>query len=326
MATPAQIAANRRNALKSTGPRTASGKAASSLNALRHGLRARAAVVPGENPADLQRFRAELVAALAPRDGREEWLAEAAAEAAWRLRRVWRAEAALFNRHGRPDSACLRELRVLDRYEAAANRRFHRAVEMLEQGRTLERVARRRNRRSLSGSANRAALPRTKRPIKSSCADLFRASTYSFARKENVDGRDKHGHDDKRGKRLSSAVPIPESDSPGTSPVKTSSRGGCFERRRQDTPAPRRLVRNHRFCRRNPIWVPCADTQPLGASGIQPMRPSGLALGGRRIISWKSVPKRCRATKNPFECASTWPSWVEGRRAGPPHRQQTPLS
>jgi hypothetical protein len=35
--TPARWAANRRNALKSTGPRTARGKAASKLNGLRHG-------------------------------------------------------------------------------------------------------------------------------------------------------------------------------------------------------------------------------------------------------------------------------------------------
>lgn len=41
MATPAQIAANRRNALKSTGPRTAAGKAVSSRNALKHGLHSR---------------------------------------------------------------------------------------------------------------------------------------------------------------------------------------------------------------------------------------------------------------------------------------------
>jgi hypothetical protein len=138
MATPAQIAANRRNALKSTGPRTAAGKAASSRNALQHGLAAWAAVVLGEDPADLARFRAELVAALAPRDGREEVLAEVAAEAAWRLRRVWRAEAALFNRHGRSAPSCLRELLTLQRYEVAANRRFHRAVAMLERGRTRD--------------------------------------------------------------------------------------------------------------------------------------------------------------------------------------------
>jgi hypothetical protein len=35
--TPARLAANRRNAQKSTGPRTARGKAQSSMNGLRHG-------------------------------------------------------------------------------------------------------------------------------------------------------------------------------------------------------------------------------------------------------------------------------------------------
>jgi hypothetical protein len=38
MATPKQIAANRRNATRSTGPRTAAGKSSSSRNALLHGL------------------------------------------------------------------------------------------------------------------------------------------------------------------------------------------------------------------------------------------------------------------------------------------------
>ena len=38
MATPAQIAANRRNALKSTGPKTGQGKRASSRNAVKHGV------------------------------------------------------------------------------------------------------------------------------------------------------------------------------------------------------------------------------------------------------------------------------------------------
>ena len=37
---PARIAANRRNAARSTGPRTAHGKARARLNALRHGARA----------------------------------------------------------------------------------------------------------------------------------------------------------------------------------------------------------------------------------------------------------------------------------------------
>ncbi len=41
MAGQKQIAANRRNALKDTGPRTPRGKASSRLNALRYGLRSR---------------------------------------------------------------------------------------------------------------------------------------------------------------------------------------------------------------------------------------------------------------------------------------------
>ena len=41
MASAAQITANRRNALRSTGPRTAAGKARSCLNARKHGLYAR---------------------------------------------------------------------------------------------------------------------------------------------------------------------------------------------------------------------------------------------------------------------------------------------
>jgi len=49
MATPSQIDANRRNALLSTGPRTAEGKSASSANALKHGLSAAFRVFPGES-------------------------------------------------------------------------------------------------------------------------------------------------------------------------------------------------------------------------------------------------------------------------------------
>jgi hypothetical protein len=57
MATEKQIAANRRNALKSTGPRTPRGKAFTRLNALRHGLRATAGTPLGENPKELIQIR-----------------------------------------------------------------------------------------------------------------------------------------------------------------------------------------------------------------------------------------------------------------------------
>src|SRR5438874_6610306 len=45
-----RAAVNKRNAGRSTGPRTATGKMVSSKNALKHGLRADSPALPGENP------------------------------------------------------------------------------------------------------------------------------------------------------------------------------------------------------------------------------------------------------------------------------------
>jgi hypothetical protein len=48
--TEKQLAANRANALKSTGPRTAQGRAVSRWNALQHGVLARALIPPALEP------------------------------------------------------------------------------------------------------------------------------------------------------------------------------------------------------------------------------------------------------------------------------------
>lgn len=53
-------AANRKNAARSTGPRTAAGKAISSLNALTHGLTSASAVLPGEDPLQVAALEASL--------------------------------------------------------------------------------------------------------------------------------------------------------------------------------------------------------------------------------------------------------------------------
>ena len=94
MASQAQIAANRRNALKSTGPKTAQGKEAVAQNAMRHGLCAERVVVLDESAEDYTAFSAGLHAALAPADEYETALAERIVQCEWRLRRVWRMEAA----------------------------------------------------------------------------------------------------------------------------------------------------------------------------------------------------------------------------------------
>jgi hypothetical protein len=56
MSTLRQIEANRRNAQKSTGPTSVTGKAASSMNALKSGIHAKSLVLPSERLADLEQL------------------------------------------------------------------------------------------------------------------------------------------------------------------------------------------------------------------------------------------------------------------------------
>jgi hypothetical protein len=88
-------AANRRNAELSTGPKTASGKAVASKNALRHGLLSRQVVLPDEDPAEFEDFRRRLMDDLKPTGELETVFAERIMLGAWRLRRVVRLEAAV---------------------------------------------------------------------------------------------------------------------------------------------------------------------------------------------------------------------------------------
>jgi len=90
MATEAQIIANRRNAQKSTGPRTPEGRAAISQNAVKHGFLARQAVISSESQADFDLYRDQILAELAPASPMESMLAERIVSLSWRLKRVCR--------------------------------------------------------------------------------------------------------------------------------------------------------------------------------------------------------------------------------------------
>jgi hypothetical protein len=90
MANEAQILANRRNAQKSTGPRTSEGKAAISQNAVKHGLLAAHDVISSESQADFDLYRQKLLAELAPVSPMESMLAERIVSLSWRLKRVCR--------------------------------------------------------------------------------------------------------------------------------------------------------------------------------------------------------------------------------------------
>ncbi|MFX0200894.1 MAG: hypothetical protein ACFFCW_32650, partial [Candidatus Hodarchaeota archaeon] len=90
MSTEAQIIANRQNSQKSTGPRSPEGKAVVSKNAVKHGLFALEAVIKGENQADFDLYRDEILAELAPVGPMESMLSERVVSLSWRLKRVER--------------------------------------------------------------------------------------------------------------------------------------------------------------------------------------------------------------------------------------------
>ena len=88
MATLKQIEANRANAKKSTGPKTAEGKDASSCNALRHGLLSTRTIVGNEDASEFKALRDGLLADYQPANTQELLLVDRIANAAWRTLRV----------------------------------------------------------------------------------------------------------------------------------------------------------------------------------------------------------------------------------------------
>ena len=95
MATERQIAANRLNGQRCTGPKTPEGKAVASRNRVTHGLTSYSGLLPGETLEDFSDLRARVFAELAPDSAIEIELAERIASLLWRLRRVPAFEAAL---------------------------------------------------------------------------------------------------------------------------------------------------------------------------------------------------------------------------------------
>ncbi len=86
--TQAQIAANQRNAQKSTGPHTTQGKADASQNSLKHGLTANQIVIKSEDQADFDLHRTQILDELAPSTPIESALADRIVSTLWRLKRA----------------------------------------------------------------------------------------------------------------------------------------------------------------------------------------------------------------------------------------------
>jgi hypothetical protein len=91
-----QIAANRRNALRSTGPKTEAGKQESRCNAVRHGLTAETVIGALEDAEDYQAFEATITADYDAQSAVERELVLRLASLLWRLRRASIMETGLF--------------------------------------------------------------------------------------------------------------------------------------------------------------------------------------------------------------------------------------
>jgi hypothetical protein len=94
MSSTAKLAANRANALHSTGPADTS---RTRFNGLAHGLTSRQTVIRGEDQQEYGIFHTNLLQDLAPGSPTEEVVAERIVAAAWRLKRFVRVESAFFN-------------------------------------------------------------------------------------------------------------------------------------------------------------------------------------------------------------------------------------
>src|SRR5216683_1966328 len=146
-----QLAANKKNAQKSTGPKTPEGRAAVRLNGVKHGLTAETIVLKGESQADFTNLMDSYEAEHAPATPTEETLVVQLALAAWRLRRLYHQEAGFYafqrkdtadnteflklNESERMGYICFvseKTLAMFNRQEARLERTFYRALHELQ--------------------------------------------------------------------------------------------------------------------------------------------------------------------------------------------------
>jgi hypothetical protein len=160
-----QLAANRANAQRSTGPRSPEGKRRSSLNACRHNLTGQVTAMTPEDRAACDKFSAGLIRSLAPEGDFELQLAQRIATDSWRLNRAGAIEDNLFalglsehadetgDQHPEVEAAFANaktwqsesaQLQLLTLYEQRLNRAIHRNLATLQALQATRRAEQRR--------------------------------------------------------------------------------------------------------------------------------------------------------------------------------------
>ena len=97
MSTERQIEANRRNAAKSTGPRSVEGKAVSSMNALQFGIHAETVMIVGEDPEALTQLAESFYRDHQPETAMERALLDNIIRDTWLLTRFFRIDAEIID-------------------------------------------------------------------------------------------------------------------------------------------------------------------------------------------------------------------------------------
>jgi hypothetical protein len=141
-----RAATNRANSAHSTGPRTEAGKQRSSLNALGHGLTARTAVLPTEDPDAYQLHIQQFLDEYKPANSTETQLVHEIANTAWRLNRIPLLEAELLSKDPNPQSL-IPQLATLGLHGSRLSRQFQKALDQL---RDIQEDRRRLERRQLT--------------------------------------------------------------------------------------------------------------------------------------------------------------------------------
>ncbi len=175
MSSVIQIAANRRNAQKSTGPRTESGKAASRRNAMKSGIYAETLSIRCEYPDELERLTAEYHREFQPATPRERDLVDSMVRNEWFLRRMGLVETQLWSHHFQKIDSSF----PTDRFDNL-QRRFPLGQAFVALSRDLERLQRRINALQRSNRAAQQELESLRaRPDRDDLAEAVEpAATY----------------------------------------------------------------------------------------------------------------------------------------------------
>jgi hypothetical protein len=133
MTTSKKAAANALNAQNSTGPRTEAGQARSSQNAVKHGLTAQELIVRPDQQAEFDELHQALRDEIAPEGALEQFSFNQLLHAAWKAQSIARMEEEILlgGLEAIQDQQTAQTLDRLQRYAAAADRAYYRALKEL---------------------------------------------------------------------------------------------------------------------------------------------------------------------------------------------------